>query len=121
MSKYLIPCPPGRSAVLTRERVRITEQLNDVAVPEVSLAEARVAPGVTTERHSLTVAEWYVVTSGRGRMEVGDHAPFEVGPGDAVAIPRGVAQRITNVGDADLVFQCICIPRFDPRSYTALE
>ena len=121
MSNYLIPCPSDRAETLTRERVHITEQLNDAAVPEVSLAQARVAPGVTTELHSLLVAEWYVVISGHGKMEVDGEPPFAVAPGDSVAIPQGVSQRITNVGQVDLVFQCICLPRFVPEAYAALE
>ena len=101
--------------------MHITERLNDPAVPDVSLAQSRVEPGVTTELHKLTVAEWYVIGSGRGLMEVGDDPAFEVAPGDSVEIPAGVPQRITNTGDEDLVFQCICIPRFTPDAYTALE
>ena len=29
----------------------------------------------------------------------------------------GSDQRITNTGDTDLVFLCICTPRFDPQCY----
>jgi mannose-6-phosphate isomerase-like protein (cupin superfamily) len=121
MSNALIPCAPGRKEFLTRERTFITEQLNDAAVPVVSLAQARVEPGVTTELHSLSVAEWYVIGSGRGMMEVGGQEPFEVRPGDSVEIPAGVTQRIQNIGDEDLILQCVCIPRFTPECYTALE
>lgn len=121
MSKALIPGPPGRIEILTRERTYITEQLNDSAVPGVSLAQARVEPGVTTELHVLSVAEWYVIGSGYGLMEVGGAAPFEVAAGESVEIPAGVSQRITNSGDQDLLLQCICIPRFTSDSYTSLE
>ena len=121
MTKALIPGPADKAEFLTRERVYITEQLNDPAVPGVSLAWARVKPGVTTELHKLGVAEWYVIDSGVGMMEVGNAEPFQVCPGDSVEIPAGISQRITNPGREDIVLQCICIPRFTPASYTALE
>lgn len=107
--------------VWTAERCYITELLNDAATPEVSLARCRVEPGVTTQWHRLSVAEWYVLEEGSGRMELGGAAPRHVGPGDVVAIPAGTAQRITNIGAADLVFQCVCLPRFTPSCYEALE
>ena len=37
--------------------------------------------------------------------------------GDVVLIPAGKTQRIRNVGPDDLVFLCICTPRFEPRHY----
>ena len=121
MTKALIPTPEGRVDFLTRERVHITEQLNDPAVPGVSLARARVEPGVTTELHQLSVAEWYVIESGVGMMEVGGESAFRVRPGDSVEIPAGISQRISNIGDNDLLLHCVCIPRFTPESYTPLE
>ena len=105
----------------TRERVWVKELLNDPAAPGVSLARCRVLPGVTTELHRLSVAEWYVIECGRGAMEVGGAEAFAVGPGDVVAIPEGVSQRITNSGDTDLVLECVCLPRFTPECYEALE
>lgn len=116
-----IPAPQARDEILTRERCYITELLNDEQVPQVSLARCRVPPGVTTELHSLSVAEWYVIGSGSGRMTVGDAAPFDVGPGDCVAIPAHAAQRIENTGAEDLVFQCVCVPRFEPGCYSPLD
>jgi mannose-6-phosphate isomerase-like protein (cupin superfamily) len=37
--------------------------------------------------------------------------------GDVVMIPAGMAQRITNTGDDDLVFYCLCTPHFHTRCY----
>jgi len=105
----------------TRERLYITELLNDPAVPDVSLARARVAPGVTTELHALSVLEWYVIERGRGLMKLGGQDAFEVGPGDAVQIASGREQQITNAGESDLLFLCVCVPRFTPDVYTPLE
>lgn len=105
----------------TRERLHITERLNDPAAPALSLADARVEPGVTTQLHKLTVDEWYVIQQGSGLMEVGGVDSFTVGPGDTVVVPAGTSQRISNTGNGDLQFQCVCIPRFTPDSYEALE
>jgi len=120
MRKTLIPAASG-DEFPTRERVLITERLNADSVPEVSLADCRVAPGITTELHCLSVAEWYVIFEGTGMMQVGELEPFEVGPGDSVEIPPGVSQRITNTGSADLRLQCVCMPRFTPDCYQSLE
>ena len=106
--------------ILTRERVYIRERLNDPAIPRVSLADARVEPGVTTELHRLTVDEWYVIQLGAGMMEVGGGATFAVAAGDTVVIPAGVSQRITNTGNGDLRFLCVCMPRFTPECYETL-
>jgi mannose-6-phosphate isomerase-like protein (cupin superfamily) len=101
----------------TPERCAILETWRD---GDVSIARARVEPGVTTQLHSLDVAERYLIVSGTGVVSVGDVAPAEVGPGDAVVIPPGTSQRIENTGAVDLVFYCICTPPFRPESYTAL-
>ena len=120
MPDALISATP-RAEFETRERCRITELLNDDRAPELSLARCRVAPGVTTELHALSVDEFYVIAAGRGAMQVGGADAFDVGPGDAVRIPAGVSQRITNSGDTDLVFHCVCLPRFTPEAYRPLE
>lgn len=121
MNEALIPAGEEREELWTSERCYIREILNDPRVPETSLAESRVEAGMTTELHRLSVAEWYLITSGQGLMQVGNNAPFDVGPGDSVVIPAGTAQRITNQGETDLEFQCLCVPRFSPDCYEALE
>ena len=105
----------------TRERCFITELLNNEEQPEVSIARARVEAGVTTELHALAVHEWYVIEAGQGLMHVGDREPFAVGHGDTVTIPKHCAQKISNIGEEDLVFLCVCVPRFLQESYTSLE
>lgn len=107
--------------VYTVERCYITELLNEQAWPEVSLARARVRPGITTQRHALSVAEWYVIESGSGLVSVGEAEPWEVAAGSVVTIPLGVAQRIENTGPDDLIFLCLCAPRFLQDCYTPLE
>ena len=105
----------------TGERCYIRELINTDSVPEFSLADARVEPGVVTELHSLSVREWYYIKRGTGLMEIDGEPPIEVGPGDTVEIPAGVSQRITNTGDEDLLLQCVCLPRFTPDCYRSLE
>ena len=107
--------------VLTTERCFIRERLNDRSVPDVSVAETRVEPGVTTQLHRLSVSEWYLISSGEGLMEVGDEAPFAVSSGDVVVIPANTSQRIANTGNSSLVFDCVCLPRFTVECYEALE
>ncbi|MBB3167383.1 cupin domain-containing protein [Simiduia aestuariiviva] len=96
----------------------ITELSNTAADPEVSIAQARVAPGVTTAWHKLKdTTERYLITSGEGRVEVGNDAPRAVTIGDVVLIAPMERQRITNTGTVDLVFLAICSPRFDMDNY----
>jgi len=104
-----------------RERCYIRELINDPLIPDFSLAETRVEPGVKTELHKLDVNEWYVIRSGQGRMEVGAAPSFDVTPGDFVTIPAGVSQRIENTGSGDLIFECVCLPRFTTDAYHSLE
>jgi mannose-6-phosphate isomerase-like protein (cupin superfamily) len=78
-----------------------------------SLAEATVAPGALTElhRHRAT-EELYHITEGRGRMRLGALS-FEVDCGDTVCIPPGTPHCIENIGQAPLVFLCMCSPPYD--------
>ncbi len=75
---------------LTSERCFIYENWGLVSAgdPAVSIARARVEPGVTTKAHHLDGAqEIYVITKGRGRVHVGSLEPAEVTEGDVVVIP----------------------------------
>jgi len=108
------------SEELTTERLHVVEYLNHEQNPAFSLARCRVPQGVTTEKHSLMVAEWYVVESGQGLMFLGDEE-FKVSAGDTVQIPVGTAQNITNDGGEDLVFFSVCMPRFEWETYQSLE
>ncbi len=107
--------------IWTNERCHIRELINTESIPDFSLADSRVEPGVVTELHSLSVKEWYYITQGTGLMEVDGGPQIEVGPGDTVEIPAGVSQRITNTGEDDLILQCVCLPRFMPECYESLE
>lgn len=111
----------AKPEVWTGERCYVTELVNEPEWPEFSLARCRVEPGVTTQRHALAVHEVYVIRRGTGLMYLGDDAPVAVTAGDSVTIAKHVAQRITNTGDSDLVFECLCSPRFLQKCYTSLE
>lgn len=106
------------SEFYTSEGCYIIELCNGPADGEASIARARVAPGVTTRWHRLRgISERYVILEGRGRMELGELPSTEVGPGDVVLIPPHCRQRITNIGEGDLVFLCVCIPGFQAAAY----
>jgi mannose-6-phosphate isomerase-like protein (cupin superfamily) len=106
----------------TTEGCHINELSNSDADPEASIARARVRPGVTTRWHRLAgIAERYVVLSGTGMVEVGNLAAQTVAPGDVVVIPPGCRQRITGMGNEDLVFLAVCTPRFRPEAYEDMD
>jgi mannose-6-phosphate isomerase-like protein (cupin superfamily) len=106
----------------TPERVHIRETWNRDQDPDCSIALARVEPGVTTAWHYLDgVVERYRLIAGVGLVEVGALPPTPVKAGDLVVIPAGVRQRIHNTGSEDLIFDCICTPRFTPECYNSLD
>ena len=112
---------PG-SEFATPERCHITELSNSTDDPELSIARARVEPGVTTRWHRLVeTAERYCIISGTGLVETGDLPAREVAAGDVVIIPPACRQRISNTGTEDLVFLAVCTPRFTPECYEDLE
>ena len=110
--------PDPSKELPTQENCFILEVSNDAGDPDASIARARVRPGLTTAWHRLEgIVERYIIVRGKGRVEIGDLPPTVVSEGDVVRIPANVAQRITNVGDEDLVFLCVCTPRFTPSAY----
>jgi mannose-6-phosphate isomerase-like protein (cupin superfamily) len=118
----LVHRPDPNSEFDTPERCGILEAWGDPSDAAVSIARARVAVGVTTQWHRLRgVDERYLIVEGIGSMEVGGLAPETVTPGDIVVIPAGTRQRIRNVGQGELVFYCVCSPRFVPECYEALD
>lgn len=99
----------------------ITELWNAEADPALSVARARVPPGVTTRWHALEgIVERYLIEAGAGVVEVGELVQ-PVGSGAVVSIPPGTRQRIRNTGAGDLVFLALCTPRFRAACYRDLE
>ena len=106
----------------TPERCYIFEASNSRGDEELSIARARVEPGVTTTIHYVDgMTERYLITEGKGLVEVGDIQPTEVSVGDVVIIPPGTRQRIKNTGDKDLIFYALCTPRFRVECYRSEE
>ena len=121
MKPVILQQQPG-AEFFTEERCHILELANDASDPAMSIARARVEPGVTTRWHRLLdTMERYVILDGKGRMEVGELPHQEVGPGDVVLIPPGCRQRVANTGNDDLVFLAICTPRFRQEAYEDAE
>ncbi len=77
-----------------------------------SLAEATVGAGRSTLAHYHQESEEvYLVTSGSGRLLLGD----EVGPisaGDCIVIPPGTIHQLHADSDAPLVVVCSCVPPY---------
>jgi mannose-6-phosphate isomerase-like protein (cupin superfamily) len=106
----------------TEEKCHIVEISNDDSDPDLSVARARVEPGITTRWHRLLdTSERYIILSGKGRVEVGELPATEVSPGDVVNIPPLCPQRISNTGSEDLIFLAVCSPRFKPEAYQDIE
>lgn len=121
MKPKIVKSDAAKEFFAEAERCHILETWRS-ADDTMTIARARVEPGVTTAWHALEgVTERYIIASGAGRMEVGDLPPAAVGPGDTVFIPAGVRQRITNTGATDLIFYCVCTPPFTPACYRDLE
>jgi len=110
--------PDPETEYPTAERCHILEMSNSPADPALSIARARVEPGVTTALHRVRdTAERYVILAGRGAVELQGGPPQPVEAGDVVLIPPGSDQRVCNTGPADLVFLALCTPRFRPGNY----
>jgi mannose-6-phosphate isomerase-like protein (cupin superfamily) len=107
---------------LISEGCFVSEWSNTPEDPAVSIARARVPPGVTTRWHRLAgITERYVILEGTGRAWVEDRAPRAVAAGDVVLIAPGCRQRIANTGQGDLVFFAVCTPRFTYDAYEEAE
>ena len=116
-------CRPDENAEYpTSENVRILECWNRADDPRMSIARARLAAGESSEVHWLDgVEERFVILAGRGILEAGDIGGQALAPGDIAFVPAGARQRLHNPGPDDLVFLCLCTPRFTPDCYHAGE
>jgi mannose-6-phosphate isomerase-like protein (cupin superfamily) len=102
----------------TDERCFILELSNSEADEGLSVARARVEPGVTTAWHRVAATtERYVVLEGEGLVEIEGLGTERVQTQDVVVIPPAARQRITNTGAGDLIFLALCTPRFRQSRY----
>jgi len=114
--------PDPESEFYTAERCYILEMSNSAADDSLSIARARVEPGITTTFHRVNdTVERFVVLDGQGTVEIAKNPPQSVRAGDVVLIPAGANQRVTNTGNGDLVFLALCTPRFRPENYEDAE
>jgi mannose-6-phosphate isomerase-like protein (cupin superfamily) len=121
MKAAILPFNPGTEFYF-EEGCHIIESSNTADDPAVSIARARVEPGVTTRLHRLHgVTERYVILQGEGLVDAGELQGRSVRPGDVVTIPPLSPQRIRNVGQEDLIFLAICSPRFTPDRYEDID
>lgn len=107
----------------TKDGSEIRELLahRNSCIQKQSLAEARVAPGQTTQPHYHPQSEEiYYILQGQGRMWVGPEYR-DVGTGDAIAIPPGMPHQISNTGERMLVFLCCCAPGYEHDDTVLLE
>jgi mannose-6-phosphate isomerase-like protein (cupin superfamily) len=63
--------------------------------------------------------EGYLIR-GLGGVEIGEKYPTPFAPFYVVYISAQAPQRIKNIGSDDLIFLCICTPRFRPEPYEKL-
>jgi mannose-6-phosphate isomerase-like protein (cupin superfamily) len=99
---------------VTLDGSTIRELAGRVSLPaeQQSLAEATVpAGGATAEHYHVRSEELYYVTSGAGRLRVGDEQR-DVRAGDCVVIPPGAVHKLTNVRAEPLRLLCCCAPPY---------
>ncbi len=114
--------PDESEEFYTEERCFILEVFNQPQYAPFSIARTRVKPGVTTALHALKgTDEVYYLLEGEGQMELGVDIEGKVKSGDIVTIPADTSQRIANTGEEDLIFLCICAPRFEVERYVEIE
>ena len=107
----------------TEERCHIIELMNIPSDRSQSVARARVEPGITSAWHQLKdTSECYYILSGEGLAEIGEDAEQQkMTANSIIKIPANTPQRITNTGDKDLVFLCLCVPAFSAENYLSME
>jgi mannose-6-phosphate isomerase-like protein (cupin superfamily) len=115
--KPIIVKASSLNMVLTPERCYVAENYSSKD-GKVSIAIATVKPKVTTVIHHLEgIEEIYIITQGTGIIDIKGLEPTKVTVGDVIVIPNGTPQRIKNVGNCDLVFYCVCTPKFTQEQY----
>jgi mannose-6-phosphate isomerase-like protein (cupin superfamily) len=77
-----------------------------------SLAEETLPPGAAVApHHHREIEEIYYLLSGKGVMTVGEQRR-EVGPGDAVYVPRNHRHTLENTGTEPIKLLLVCGPAF---------
>ncbi|CAB4342547.1 unannotated protein [freshwater metagenome] len=77
-----------------------------------SLAQATLeVGGATTEHFHIEAEEIYYLTSGSGRLRIGE-AESDVSAGDCIVIAPGAPHKLWNTGDQALTLLCCCSPPY---------
>ena len=100
---------------ITKDGSEIRELLahRNSAIRQQSLAEARLAPGMSTQEHyHVRTEEIYYLTQGAGRIRI-DGEIRNVKAGDAIAIPPGRRHKLWNTGSGPLRLLCCCAPGYE--------
>lgn len=108
---------------ITKDGSEIRELLahRNSEIRRQSLAEARLAPGASTQEHyHVKTEEIYYITHGTGRMRV-EGETREVKAGDAVAIPPGRKHKLWNTGAGTLRLLCCCAPAYEHEDTVMTE
>ncbi len=122
MKKALVIKPNIKDEYFFDEGCFILELSNSDNDSGLSIAQARVEPGITTQLHKLDkTIERYVIVEGTGEVILGESKPIKVGKNDVVIIPENHPQSIHNTGNSDLIFLVICTPRFKLENYIACD
>jgi len=111
------------AAFVTKDGSEIRELLahRNSAIRHQSLAEARLAPGTSTQEHyHVKTEEIYYITHGVGRIRI-DGEVREVGSGDAVAILPGQRHKLWNTGSDVLRLLCCCAPAYEHEDTVMTE
>jgi mannose-6-phosphate isomerase-like protein (cupin superfamily) len=111
------------AAFVTKDGSEIRELLahRNSAIRNQSLAEARLAPGTSTQEHyHVKTEEIYYVTHGVGRMRI-DGEVREVTIGDAIAILPGQRHKLWNMGSDVLRLLCCCAPGYEHEDTVITE
>jgi len=117
--KNLAAVPP----FITKDGSEIRELLahRNSAIRRQSLAEARLAPGASTQEHyHIQTEEIYYLTQGTGRIRI-DGEVREVAAGDAIAIPPGQRHKLWNTGPDVLRLLCCCAPAYEHEDTVITE
>jgi mannose-6-phosphate isomerase-like protein (cupin superfamily) len=110
-------------AFVTKDGSEIRELLahRNSAIRQQSLAEARLAPGASTQEHyHVRTEEIYYITHGVGRIRI-DSEIREVAGGDAIAILPGQRHKLWNTGPEVLRLLCCCAPAYEHEDTVITE
>jgi mannose-6-phosphate isomerase-like protein (cupin superfamily) len=111
------------AAFVTKDGSEIRELLahRNSAIRQQSLAEARLAPGASTQEHfHVKTEEIYYITHGVGRIRI-DGEVRDVSGGDAIAILPGQRHKLWNTGPEVLRLLCCCAPGYEHEDTVMTE